>query len=562
MKKYFFLAVCIGAAASGWAQAVPYPQGDRAADAVQEAPASSIDLLRRSLGSSDVASAADQNAVSTRTAPTTSTVSAPAAASTGAVSGLQKRPSPATAANTRPASGNFLEMPLSSGAVVTTTVPQRAPAASAQRRTTRARRTAVAPASASASAARTATAASTQTAVSTAPASVVSSSSSTISGEPSDPIPGTAADMEQASREAIAQEELDFAARMLQQAREEMSSGRYIPPSAAETAGSVPSVQANRPFDPNDYRPGVEWQPSNTTHFTIYTQKRDSGISSSNMGMIFESAYTTLRRNIPWMMSDKVRVFVYQDHNSYLKHEPNAKAWTRALAYPTRGEIVVYDEPGKQQELKEVFTHELVHIFTQKYFDKHHTGRLMTPEWLDEGLAVYMEDQAYNGRQGGPWANDFKTLNFQRSKETQLANFSSTNMFGGARSFTTGQRGGGEPLYFMAFDQFMQDGSLASMEGRGKTQDWYFQAYAMVRFLLNPSGGMSPSNRMQFEQFTRLIAQGEQVRDPRSGFPARDANGRPVYKPYPVESALGRAYRYNSTANFEDAFWRWADGAR
>ena len=135
-------------------------------------------------------------------------------------------------------------------------------------------------------------------------------------------------------------------------------------------------------------------------------------------------------------------------------------------------------------------------------------------------------------------------------------------MFGGARSFTTGQRGGGKPLYFMPFDQFMQDGSLASMEGRGKTQDWYFQAYAMVRFLLNPSGGMSPSNRMQFEQFTRLIAQGEQVRDPRSGFPARDANGRPVYKPYPVESALGRAYRYNSTANFEDAFWRWADGAR
>ena len=499
MKKYFFLAVCIGAAASGWAQAVPYPQGDRAADAVQEAPSSSIDLLRRSLESSDVASAADgQTAVSTGTVSPAAAAAAPTAASTGAVSGLQKRPSTSTAANTRPASGNFLEMPLSSGAVVTTTVPQRAPAASTQRRTTRARRTA-ASASAPASAARTATAVSTQTAVSTATASAVSSASVNVSGDQSTPIPGTAADMEQASREAIAQEELDFAARMLQQAREEMSSGRYIPPSAAETAGSVPSVQANRPFDPNDYRPGVEWQPSNTTHFTIYTQKRDSGISSSNMGMIFESAYTTLRRNIPWMMSDKVRVFVYQDHNSYLKHEPNAKAWTRALAYPTRGEIVVYDEPGKQQELKEVFTHELVHIFTQKYFDKHHTGRLMTPEWLDEGLAVYMEDQAYNGRQGGPWANDFKTLNFQRSKETQLANFSSTNMFGGARSFTTGQRGGGKPLYFMPFDQFMQDGSLASMEGRGKTQDWYFQAYAMVRFLLNPSGGMSPSNRMQFE---------------------------------------------------------------
>ena len=557
MKKYFFLAVCIGAAASGWAQAVPYPQGDRAADAVQEAPSSSIDLLRRSLESSDVASAADgQTAVSTGTVSPAAAAAAPAAASTAAVSGLQKRPSAATAANTRPASGNFLEMPLSSGAVVTTTVPQRAPAASAQRRTTRARRTA-ASASAPASAARTATAASTQTAVSTATASAVSSASVNVSGDQSTPIPGTAADMEQASREAIAQEELDFAARMLQQAREEMSSGRYIPPSAAETAGSVPSVQANRPFDPNDYRPGVEWQPSNTTHFTIYTQKRDSGISSSNMGMIFESAYTTLRRNIPWMMSGRVRVFVYQDHQSYLRYEPNAKAWTRAMAYPTRGEIVVYDEPGKTQELKEVFTHELTHIFTQQFFDSHKTGRIMTPTWLDEGLAVLLEDQAYNGLKGGPWNNDFKTLNFQRDPSTEVASFGSSSMFGSAKKLTAKKPG--KPLYLVPFAEFMEEGSLNAAEGRGKTQDWYFQAYLMVRFLLNPAGGASPSNRMQFEQFTRLLSEGEAVRNPSTGFLVKDSRGKTVYQPYSVEKALGRAYRYNSIANFEDNFWRWAD---
>ena len=554
MKKYLVFVVGMLIAAPVCAQVLPYPQTDRNADAVQQAPASNIDLLRRSLEVSGVAGTADD--VTTNV----STQTATAVPSSSTVQARQAETSPAVTTKSS-SSGSFLEMPLSSGAVVKTTVPRRTSSSSSQRRVTRARRTSVSTPSASAT--RTTTVISTQAAVSTTTATAVASTALDVqTEEDSSPAAGTAADMEQASREAIAQEELDYAARMLQQARAEMSSGRYIPPAASEAAYVAPAVQANRPFDPSDYRPGVEWQPSNTTHFTIYTQKRDNGIGSSNMGMIFESAYTTLRRNIPWMMSDKVRVFVYQDHNSYLKHEPNAKAWTRALAYPTRGEIVVYDEPGKQQELKEVFTHELVHIFTQKYFDKHHTGRLMTPEWLDEGLAVYMEDQAYSGRRGGPWANDFKTLNFQRSKETQLANFSSTNMFGGARSFTTGQRGKGKVLYFMPFDQFMQEGSLASMEGRGKTQDWYFQAYAMVRFLLNPSGGMSPANRMQFEQFTRMIAQGEQVRDPRSGFPVRGANGQPVYKPYPVENALGRAYRYNSSASFEDAFWRWADGAR
>ncbi len=374
------------------------------------------------------------------------------------------------------------------------------------------------------------------------------------------PAAGTAAEAEQASQEAIAQEELDYAARMMRQAKDEAASGRFIPPAASATIHTAP-VNANRKYNPNEFRPGVTWVPSSTTHFTIYTQKRDKGISSSNMGMIFESAYATLRRNIPWMMSDKVRVFVYQDHNSYLKHEPNAQAWTRALAYPTRGEIVVYDEPGKQQDLKEVFTHELVHIFTQKFFDKYKTGRLMTPAWLDEGLAVYMEDQAYSGTKGGPWGQDLKKINFQRSKETQLANFSSSNMFSSARSFSS-DKAKSQPVYFMPFDEFMQEGSLASMEGRGKTQDWYFQAYAMVRFLLNPAGSVSPSNRMQFEQFTRLMAQGEQVRDPRTGFPAKDKNGKPVYQPYSAEKAMARSYRYNSAANFEDAFWRWADTIR
>ncbi len=360
-----------------------------------------------------------------------------------------------------------------------------------------------------------------------------------------------------AEEEAEADAELEYAIKMLEKSKEALEKAvRKIPPSAAQNRpATVPAP--NKKFDPNAYRPGVTWIASKSTHFDIYTQKRSSGISSSNMSMTFESAYQTLRRFIPWMMSGRVRVFVYQDYPSYLRHEPNAKAWTRALAYPTRGEIVVYDEPGKNQELKEVFTHELTHIFTQQFFDSHKTGRIMTPTWLDEGLAVLLEDQAYNGSKGGPWNNDFKTINFQRDPSTEVATFSSRSMFGSAKKLTSKKKG--RPLYLTPFSEFMEESSLAAAEGRGKEQEWYFQAYLMVRFLLNPAGGASPSNRMQFEQFTRLLSEGEAVRNPSTGFLVKDSRGKTVYQPYSVEKALGRAYRYNTIANFEDNFWRWAE---
>ncbi|MCQ2411079.1 MAG: hypothetical protein MJ053_06410, partial [Elusimicrobiaceae bacterium] len=314
----------------------------------------------------------------------------------------------------------------------------------------------------------------------------------------------------------------------------------------------------NKKFNPNAFRPGVTWLFSKSNHFDIYPQKRSSAVPSSHMAMNFEASYQTLRRFIPWMMSGRVRVFIYQDHDSYLRYEPDAKAWSRAVAYPTRGEIVVYDEPGKTRELKEVFTHELTHIFTQQFFDKYKTGRIMTPTWLDEGLAVLLEDQAHS-RRGGEWARDLKTLNFQRDPSQARATFGSPMMFGTAGGSLRRSKRKGKPIFLLPFEQFTQENSLPAAEGQNRVQDWYFQAYAMVRFLLNPTGGESPSNRMQFEQFTRLIAEGEPVRNPSTGFLVKDSRGKTVYEPYSVERALGRAYRYNSMANFEDAFWRWAD---
>ncbi|MGN0017239.1 MAG: DUF2268 domain-containing putative Zn-dependent protease [Candidatus Avelusimicrobium sp.] len=554
MKKLLGLAVSVLVAGQAWGQAAATSSASsslRVSTAV-ETPSSSVDLLKQSAETSTVAGTAD----SARPAQTADPAVSPASSAANSVAGAASSApaasvpqAPVPAAKTEKTTANAagtLSMPLEMGGttqtVQTAVEPVKKPLSpKAAKRVAQTKRK------------RTA-AGQQKNAVPTELEKDIEKSNALLPASAQ----ASAAEAEDVSEEeAAADAELEYAVRMLEESKQAaQSAGRKIPPSASQNKPkTVPAP--NKKFNPNAFRPGVTWQPSKSTHFDIYTEKRSSGISSSNMSMTFESAYQTLRRFIPWMMSGRVRVFVYQDHDSYLRHEPNAKAWTRALAYPTRGEIVVYDEPGKNQELKEVFTHELTHIFTQQFFDKHKTGRIMTPNWLDEGLAVLLEDQAYNGMKGGPWANDFKTLNFQRDPSEKVASFGSSSMFGSSAKRLTSKRPG-KPVYFMPFGDFMEEGSLAAAEGRGKTEEWYFQAYSMVRFLLNPAGGASPSNRMQFQQLTTLMAEGEPVRNPSTGFLMKDSRGKTVYQPYSAEKALGRAYRYNNVANFEDAFWRWA----
>ena len=516
MKKTVLLLVYAGCVLPLWGQAAS--SSIRVSTAVA-APESTVDLLKESIHKSS---------------STISGVSTPKAVAPSAKSAEKPAPA-ATPANT-------LDMPLEVGGqtqtVQTAVTPVKKQSSAKTRRTTTAKQ-------------KPAQAASNKQ---TSAEQAVDQNNSPSSVDAQEP------QTDDMSEEDAADAELEYAVKMLEESKAKAeSTERSIPPSAAQNKPSkVPAP--NKKFNPNAFRPGVTWLDSKSSHFDIYTQKRTSGIPSSNMAMTFENAYQTLRRFIPWMMAGRVRVFVYQDHQSYLRHEPNAKAWTRAIAYPTRGEVVVYDEPGKQRELQEVFTHELTHIFTQQFFDSHKTGRIMTPTWLDEGLAVFMEDQMA-GPKGGPWAHDFNTLNFQRDPSENLQPFKSTSIFGTSNSALNnrfGNRRRGKPVYLVPFEQFMDEGSLQMAEARNQVQNWYFQAYAMVRFLLNPAGSSSPSNRMLFEQFTRLISQGEAKRDPETGFLVWDARGKTVYEPYSVEKALGKAFRYNTPANFEDNFWRWA----
>lgn len=591
MRKILVFAFCGLAWGQSWGQVAPTSSASsslRVSTAV-EAPSSSVDLLKQSAGNSSIAGTADSAPVQTPAPAAEQTPQVPAAASKPSAGAASSAPAAAASApkeasvaakpdskpvskpasSARPAgtksSSKSVSKPASAADASTLAMPLEMGGSSQTVQTTVEPVKKLSPAAAKRVAQSKRKRAANQNKAQVKPPKPAEAKPTALEKDieksnallPAAQPPAEGEAEEISEEEAAADAELEYAVRMLEESKQAaQSAGRKIPPSASQNKPkTVPSP--NKKFNPNAFRPNVTWQASKSTHFDIYTQKRSSGISSSNMSMTFESAYQTLRRFIPWMMSGRVRVFVYQDHDSYLRYEPNAKAWSRALAYPTRGEIVVYDVPDKTQELKEVFTHELTHIFTQQFFDKHKTGRIMTPTWLDEGLAVLMEDQAYNGMKGGPWNNDFKTLNFQRDPSEAAPSFGSTSLFGSkAKRFTAKREG--KPIYLTPFNQFMEEGSLEAAEGRNKTEEWYFQAYTMVRFLLNPAGGASPSNRMQFQQFTTLMADGEPVRNPSTGFLMKDSRGKTVYQPYSAEKALGRAYRYNNIASFEDAFWRWA----
>lgn len=503
----------VGIAAGAWAQqAANLDPSIKVPLTPTTAPTSSVDLLQQS--AQKASPFADVSV--TKKAPKVPPVPKSTVASTTTVS---------TTTVTKPAGENTLDMPLNIGGVNT----------------------------------------SVQTKVSNpTPKKTTSKKWPTLSTTPSTTQASTdtlATQTQENTEEDAADAELAYAVKMLEKSKQEARAGDHAIPASAAKHRPTKVPSRKKAFNPNAFRPGVEWVPSKSKHFTIYTQKPNGSIGSSNIQMIFEGAYDTLHLFIPWMMSSNVRVFVYRDHNSYLRYEPEAQAWQHALAYPTRGEIVVYDEPDQAQEIKKVFAHELTHIFTQQFFDKHDTGRIMTPTWLDEGLAVFVEDQVL-GRHG-PWDHDYRTMRFERDPRTEMAHFGSNRMFGRgyepkpfvpiAQRGDARRRPHGKPVRLMPFEDFMREGSLETAEGQGNLENWYRQAYLMVRFLIN-------TNNMHFQEFTRLIAQGEAVRDSSTGFLVKDSRGKQVYKPYSVEKALSKSYNYHNIAAFEDAFWAWLRG--
>ncbi|MBQ3934010.1 MAG: hypothetical protein II726_02330 [Elusimicrobiaceae bacterium] len=305
----------------------------------------------------------------------------------------------------------------------------------------------------------------------------------------------------------------------------------------------------------------IKWIKSNLGGFQINIEPHTRGMMSPNLAMQFNGVFQMLRQNVEWMIPGKVNVEVYQDKKSFLTHNRDiAEDWSGALFDPGRNIIVMYDEPKQQRQMMKKFTHELTHLFVENTFNPPNSKAppKEPPVWLNEGLAVNMEDIAQTPN-GDVWNNDLIVINIFSGGEYEILKKRKETGGGlsqkekdGLRKFAVSDK----VVFFQNFVDFIEPDSYDKALEKGKIDDWYLQAYAMVRFLFRPNNSQTPSKRMQFKQFMETLAKYS---------PKKDATGRLVLTPEGKkimvrpneEAALKIAYKYKNILEFEEAFWHW-----
>lgn len=288
---------------------------------------------------------------------------------------------------------------------------------------------------------------------------------------------------------------------------------------------------------------GIDWIGLSKGKLNVKMQRRKKGISTPNLSMKFNNVYQSLFRNIPWLMGGNANVYVYQNREDFLDHEPVASDWSGAFFSPDNNRIVMYDEPSNVNKMLSQFQHELTHLFIENYFCPPGSNKPEPPIWLNEGIAVNMEDIT-NRASGGVWARDLIVINLLPSSKSPAKDLREPRPI----SNTT--------IRFLKFSDFVQKDSYDSAVAAGKVEDWYMQAYAMVRFLFKPYNGQYPEKRIQFEQFTKLLNSYQYKKDSKGRF-VKDEDGRKIKMRTPVAQALKTAYGYNSIDEFEIKFWQW-----
>lgn len=95
-----------------------------------------------------------------------------------------------------------------------------------------------------------------------------------------------------------------------------------------------------------------------------------------------------LVRNQLWLWDNRAKISIAKDKDDYVKRFP-CGAWSAACVDYTNKMIYTY--PG-QSNFNSIFIHELTHIIFREYI-----GMMKLPLWIDEGVALYMEDKYRNG---------------------------------------------------------------------------------------------------------------------------------------------------------------------
>jgi len=125
--------------------------------------------------------------------------------------------------------------------------------------------------------------------------------------------------------------------------------------------------------------------------------------------------------------------------------------------------VVVFDS-GDMVKLRAVAAHELSHLYFESFYGEY---LKYPPQWLNEGLAVFMEDMSYT--EEGPWTQALKY--FPGERIMPLKDF-----------------------FKISIDQMDSDEQIGY---------WYLESFGVVSYLFRPR------TRLQFKNFCSLLRKGE-----------------------------------------------------
>lgn len=206
------------------------------------------------------------------------------------------------------------------------------------------------------------------------------------------------------------------------------------------------------------------WHIKSSPHFEIY---HESNWSPNSISLELERLYGKLRLSVsmfaPWMVKEKTKIYIYKDQNSYLRGEFNPPKWSKGLAYFSKKTVVVFDS-GDMVKLRAVAAHELSHLYFESFYGEY---LKYPPQWLNEGLAVLMEDMSY--AEEGPWTQALRY--FPKEKILPLEDF-----------------------FKIKVEQMTSDEQIGY---------WYLESFGAVSYLFRPR------TRLQFMNFCSLLRKGE-----------------------------------------------------
>ena len=142
------------------------------------------------------------------------------------------------------------------------------------------------------------------------------------------------------------------------------------------------------------------WNSEQTDHFTIHHESPGAPLGDDNrVERIYEALHPALWALVPWMTRKKIDVYLYAGRDGFLKGRFSPPPWSGGLMAENQGEkvLAVYAPLDTA-----VTAHELTHLYLHAYFDEDSAS---PPAWLDEGLAVMLQDDALtlpDPRERGP----------------------------------------------------------------------------------------------------------------------------------------------------------------